>query len=185
VAIDPPAADPRPPVVIYLGPGLGGKTANLLALAGGDPAALTVYPVPGVPGAAWEFLPLDYGPPAATRRLHLLAAPGRLRCSEVRRRLLRGADGAVFVADARAERQEANLVLLDELGRHLLDLGWQPARFPIALQLNRLDDPTALPVVELRRRLDPPHVPVVPARADRGEGVTESLDALLERLPPR
>ncbi len=167
----------RPTVILYLGPGRSGKTASLRALARG--AAPAAFAVPDVPGAAVETLALT-GP--GDRPLELVAAPGRLLCSRQRRRLLTAADGVVFVADARRARQDANLVHLDELGRHLLALGWEPGGFPLVLQIGHLDAPDALPAAALQRRFAPAGAPVLPARPDTGDGVASVLAALLDRL---
>ncbi len=177
----------EPPVgravrIVYYGPGLVGKTTNLWQLAdaagvGGD---VTVVETVAATDHC-EFLPLVR--PGRHQRLHLIAVPGRLQRAADRRRLLRGADGVIFVADGRAARQDANLVLLDELGSHLAAAGVASASFPLVLQYNHRDLPDAVPPEDMDRLLNGRCWPAVPACALTGEGVETTLDTLLERLP--
>lgn len=174
--------DPTPRIVYY-GPGLAGKTTNLVRLAAvaGIPDAVTVVET-AVRGDRCEFLPLPRREGALT--LHLVAVPGRLARAEDRRRLLRGAHGVVFVADGRVSRQDANLVLLDELGAHLAAAGVAPADFPIVLQYNHRDLPDAIPPADMDRLLNGRGWPTVPACALTGDGVEATLEALVALLAP-
>ncbi|MBA4377089.1 MAG: hypothetical protein C0395_00205 [Gemmatimonas sp.] len=176
--------------VLY-GPGRGGKSATLAAWAGmfGAPAALAAsrtvelqaaaLPSAVASGDGFEYLTV----PADAQRsaLHLLTTPGRLSCSEERRLLLRGADAVVFTADSRGWRQDANLILLDELGAELAAAG-PGDRAALLLQYNHRDDPEALPLAELEALLNPVGWPSVPTVATTGEGLPDLLALLLARL---
>lgn len=167
--------------LVYYGPGLSGKTSNLLRLAEAENRLtdLTVIDT-AFPEDRCEFLPLTrYDGP-----LHLVAVPGRLARVAERLNLLRGAHGVVFVADGRIARQDANLVLLDELGTHLVACGVSPAAFPLVLQYNHRDLPDAVPTADMDRLLNGRGGPAVSACALTGEGVSATLDALLTLLPP-
>lgn len=108
--------------------------------------------------------------------------PGRLPRAEDRLRLLRGVDGVVFVADGRPERQDANLVLLDELGRHLGACGLDPARIPLVFQYNHRDLPEAVSPADLDRLFGGRRGPAVTTCALTGEGIETALGALLSLL---
>jgi len=166
--------------LVYYGPGLSGKTSNLLWLAEAENrlTELTVIDT-AFPEDRCEFLPLirPDGP------LHLVAVPGRLARVTDRLSLLRGAHGVVFVADGRIARQDANLVLLDELGAHLAACGVSPATFPLVLQYNHRDLPDAVPADDMDRLLNGRGGPAVAACALTGDGVSATLDALLTLLP--
>ncbi|MDO9171435.1 MAG: hypothetical protein Q7W29_06345 [bacterium] len=176
--------------VLY-GPGRGGKSATLAAWAGlfGAPGALAAsrhaelqaaaLPSAVASGDGFEYLTV----PADAQRsaLHLLTTPGRLSCSEERRLLLRGADAVVFTADSRGWRQDANLILLDELGAELA-AGGPGDRAALLLQYNHRDDPEALPLAELEALLNPVGWPSVPTVATTGEGLPDLLALLLARL---
>ncbi|MBU1675170.1 hypothetical protein KKA85_05260, partial [bacterium] len=83
----------------------------------------------------------------------------------------------------RAARQDANLVLLDELGSHLAAAGIVPAAFPLVLQYNHRDLPDAVPPKDMDRLLNGRGWPAVPACALTGEGVEATLETLFSRLP--
>ncbi|MGH7347610.1 MAG: GTP-binding protein, partial [Candidatus Rokuibacteriota bacterium] len=100
--------------IVYYGPGLAGKTANLqyihrslpdanrgsmISLATGDER--TIY---------FDFLPVS----ALTvrgfqTRFQLYTVPGQVQYNATRRLVLRGADGLVFVADSQFERLRDNV----------------------------------------------------------------------------
>jgi len=184
------ALEARPLRVVYYGPGRSGKTANILALArllpGGEGRVRSLKSdVDG--GDVFEFLACDGDELGlgGAGRLHLLSVPGRYLSPRSRRSLLVGAAGVVFVADSRRERLDADILLLDELGSNLVDLGLTPPQVGLVLQYNRSDDRDALSVPRLDRALNLHGGSRVPAVASRGEGVVETLRLLLEHLPPR
>ena len=181
---------PRPRRVVYYGPGCSGKTSNLLALArrmNGGAARLRTLQAEIDGGLAFEFLACDgaelgydhAGP------LHLLAVPGLYLASRTRRILLPGADGIVFVADSRPERSDANMLLLDELGTAMVDLGLLPPRAALVLQYNHTDARDAVSAARLDREINRHGGPRTTAVASRGEGVVETLALLLDVLAPR
>ncbi len=174
----------RPEVrrAVLCGPGRGGKTATLAAWAGqlGCPAPAVALSSAVTTGDVFEYLTV----PADSQRppLHLLTTPGRLSCSEERRLILRGADAVVFTADSRSWRQDANLILLDELGAELADLGRPDRRVALLLQYNHRDDSDAMPLADLEALLNPVGWPSVPTVATNGEGLPGLLALLLARL---
>ena len=167
---------------VLCGPGRSGKTATLTAWAGllGCPAPVVGLPSAVKTGDAFEYLTV----PAVAARpsLHLLTTPGRLACGEERRLLLRGADAVVFTLDSRVWRQDANLILLDELGAELADPVRAGGRAALLLQYNHRDDPDALPLAELEALFNPVGWPSLPTVAVTGEGLPELLALLLARL---
>ena len=179
-----------PPLrVVFYGPGRSGKTANLLALARMLPrgeSRVRTMTTEGE-GDPFEFLACDADELGLDHaaRLHLLTVPGRYLAPRARRSLLAGADGVIFVADSRQSRLDADIVLLDELGANLADLGLTPPRVGLVLQYNRSDDREALPVSRLDRELNRHHGPRITAVAPGGVGVIATLRLLLDSLPPR
>jgi mutual gliding-motility protein MglA len=180
----------RPRRVVFYGPGRSGKTANILALArllpGGEERVRTLKA--GVDqGDRFEFLACEGSELGldGAGRLHLLSVPGRYLSPRSRRTLLADVDGVVFVADSRRDRLDADILLLDELGSNLVDLGLTPPRVGIVLQYNRCDDIDALSAPRLDRALNLHGGPRISAVASRGEGVLETLRLLLEHMPLR
>src|SRR3981081_1035997 len=100
--------------VVYYGPGVAGKTANLqhihrrlrgdsevnmLALAAGDDRTLF-----------FDFLPVSaLTVRGFTAKFQLYTVPGQVYYNMTRKLVLRGADGMVFVADSQWDRLRENV----------------------------------------------------------------------------
>jgi signal recognition particle receptor subunit beta len=82
------------------------------------------------------------------------------------------------VADSQIERMEANLESLDNLRINLQEQGYDLAKIPYVVQYNKRDLPSAAPLDEMRRLLNPMGVPDFEACATTGAGVFETLKAV-------
>ena len=169
--------------LVYYGPGLGGKTTNLeyvynkvnpetrgklISLATEQERTLF-----------FDFLPVDLGSIRGFKtRFHLYTVPGQVYYNASRRLILKGVDGLVFVADSQAERMDANIAALENLYENLSDYGYDPAELPVVLQWNKRDLPSAVPVDELRRQLNPMGLQEYEAVAVNGVGVFDTLKAV-------
>ena len=169
--------------LVYYGPGLGGKTTNLeyvynkvnpetrgklISLATEQERTLF-----------FDFLPVDLGTIRGFKtRFHLYTVPGQVYYNASRRLILKGVDGLVFVADSQAERMDANIAALENLYENLSDYGYDPVQLPIVLQWNKRDLPSAVPVEELHRQLNPMGLPEYEAVAVEGTGVFDTLKAV-------
>src|ERR1700677_1325290 len=146
--------------LVYYGPGLGGKTANLQ----------WIYEHTGAN---------QKGKMVSVRgfrtRFHLYTVPGQVFYEASRRLILKGADGVVFVADSQEERLDANLETLDNLREHLKDHNLDFATIPYVLQLNKRDLPNVLPIEELQKHLLVKGEPTLEAVAVTGQGVFDTL----------
>lgn len=169
--------------IVYYGPGLGGKTANLEHIFDRvDPAArgkMISLKTDSDRTLFFDFLPIAIGSVRGhSIRLQLYTVPGQVFYEASRRLLLRGADGVVFVADSQPARHDANVESFETLQDHLRANGLDPARVPAVLQYNKRDLEDAMPVELMRADLNPRHAPEVLAVARRGEGVFETLRAV-------
>ncbi|HSJ14117.1 MAG TPA: ADP-ribosylation factor-like protein [Longimicrobiales bacterium] len=169
--------------LVYYGPGLGGKTTNLeyiyqkvnpetrgklISLATEQERTLF-----------FDFLPVDLGTIRGFKtRFHLYTVPGQVYYNASRRLILKGVDGIVFVADSQAERMDANIAALENLYENLSDYGYDPTQLPIVLQWNKRDLPSAVPVDELHRQLNPMGLQEYDAVAVDGTGVFDTLKAV-------
>ena len=166
--------------LVYYGPGLGGKTANLqwvydntVTQQKGKMISLATETDRTL---FFDFLPLDLGTVRGfTTRLHLYTVPGQVFYEASRKLILKGADGVVFVADSQPDRLDANLETLDNLKEHLHEHNIDFATIPYVLQLNKRDLPNAATREELTRALQLKGEPITEAVAIRGEGVFETL----------
>jgi mutual gliding-motility protein MglA len=127
----------------------------------------------------FDFLPLDLGTVHGFRtRFHLYTVPGQILYERTRLAVLNGADGIVFVVDSQAEKFEENVQSIRELDVNLRRLGKEMSRFPIVMQWNKRDMPSALPVQVLERYLNRRRVPSYEAVASSGKGVYATLRAI-------
>ena len=124
----------------------------------------------------FDFLPLDLGTVRGFKtRFHLYTVPGQVFYDASRKLILRGVDGVVFVADSQEERMDANQESIENLEENLKEHGYDLAKLPYVLQLNKRDLPNVLPVETLSKELRRKDEPVVEAVAFKGVGVFETL----------
>ncbi len=169
--------------IVYYGPGLGGKTSNikfvydnmdenqrgqLLTLS--TDADRTIF---------FDFLPLELGTVQGHKlRVQLYTVPGQVFYEDTRRKVLKGADGVIFVADSQRRMREANLQSLMQLHEHLQDNGLDPDSTPMVIQYNKRDLQDILGLDELDRELNPSNRPFFEAIASEGVGVEDTLKSI-------
>ena len=169
--------------IVYYGPGLGGKTSNikfvydnmdesqrgqLLTLS--TDADRTIF---------FDFLPLELGTVQGHKlRVQLYTVPGQVFYEGTRRKVLKGADGVIFVADSQRRMREANLQSLMQLHEHLQDNGLDPDSTPMVIQYNKRDLQDILSLEELDRELNPSNRPFFEAIASEGVGVEDTLKSI-------
>jgi hypothetical protein len=166
--------------LVYYGPGLGGKTANLQWIydktGTGQKGKMISLATETDRTLFFDFLPLDLGTVRGFKtRFHLYTVPGQVFYEASRKLILKGADGVVFVADSQEERMDANLETLDNLQENLRDHGLDFATIPYILQLNKRDLPNILSVEDLKKQLQVKGEPVLEAVAITGQGIFETL----------
>ena len=166
--------------LVYYGPGLGGKTANLQWIyehtGASQKGKMVSLATETDRTLFFDFLPLDLGTVRGFRtRFHLYTVPGQVFYEASRRLILKGADGVVFVADSQEERLDANLETLDNLREHLKDHNLDFNTIPYVLQVNKRDLPNILPKEELQKQLAVKGEPTVEAVAVTGQGVFDTL----------
>lgn len=171
--------------IVYYGPGLAGKTANLqyvhkslpqdhrgnmISLATGDDR--TIY---------FDFLPVS----ALTvrgfeTRFQLYTVPGQVQYNMTRRLVLRGVDGLVFVADSQFARLRDNVESMRNLEANLREYECTLDELPYVLQYNKRDLPNIAPVEYLEYVLNrrARRVPFFEASAVEGKGVFDTLNTV-------
>ncbi len=166
--------------IVYYGPGLGGKTTNLQVVYDktGDKQKGKMISLATETDRTlfFDFLPLDLGTVRGFKtRFHLYTVPGQIFYDASRKLILRGVDGVVFVADSQEERMDANIEALENLQENLKEHGYEFAKIPYVLQLNKRDLPNAIAVDVLKKELMRKGEPVYEAIAFQGTGVFETL----------
>jgi hypothetical protein len=166
--------------LVYYGPGLCGKTANLQFIYSKvtptTRGKLISLATETERTLFFDFLPLELGSIRGFKtRFHLYTVPGQVFYDASRKLILKGADGVVFVADSQIERLEANIESLENLEANLAEQGQKMERLPFVMQYNKRDLPNIVPIEELQSTLNPRSVPWFEACAIKGTGVFETL----------
>jgi hypothetical protein len=170
--------------IVYYGPALSGKTTNLQYIhAKSNPnirGDLVSLKTRGDRTLFFDFLQLELGNIAGLKpRFNLYTVPGQVYYSRTRKLVLQGADGVVFVADSQAQRLQANVEAVRDLGENLRALGVDPQRIPLVLQCNKQDLRPILTPAILQRSLRLPAVPCFASVAVGGQGVFDTLKAAI------
>ncbi len=173
--------------IVYYGPGLGGKTANLQWIYDNttqtQKGKMISLATESDRTLFFDFLPLDLGTVRGFRtRFHLYTVPGQVFYDASRKLILKGVDGVVFVADSQEERLDANLETLENLQENLQEHGFDFKSIPYALQLNKRDLPRILPVEELAKEIQVKGEPIIEGIAIQGVGVFETLREVAKQV---
>lgn len=173
--------------IIYFGPGLSGKTTNLVNIHQRMPADLR-GPMRSIDTDQERTLFFDFLPVEAGRvgdwslRFQLYSVPGQESYARTRRAMLSGVDGVVFVADASPERLRANQESFQELADHLERQGRSLADMPIVVQINKMDRAEDRTASDIASQIGAEDWPVVDAVAVRGVGVKETLKHIVRQV---
>ncbi len=173
--------------IVYYGPGLSGKTANLRYihdhLSPKQRGRLATLSVEGSGDQRIDLLPLRLGKlKGFAVTYNLCAVPGQAFHNKARKRLLKGADGIVFVADSRSSRMSANLDSLQNLHENLNAYDIALEDMPHVFQYNQRDRPASLSVSELRATLNAAGALEFEASAVTGQGVMDTLKAIVRMV---
>jgi mutual gliding-motility protein MglA len=173
--------------IVYYGPGLCGKTTNLQYIydstADASKGKLISLATETDRTLFFDFMPLELGSVRGFKtRFHLYTVPGQVFYDASRKLILKGVDGVVFVADSQEERMDANIESLYNLEENLKANGYDLAKIPYVLQLNKRDLPSAVPAAELVAELRRGNEDVHEAVASRGVGVFDTLKSVAKQV---
>jgi signal recognition particle receptor subunit beta len=167
--------------IVYYGPGLCGKTTNLMVIFDKlDPSQkgkMLSLATKTDRTLFFDLLPVDIGRVGAFNlKIQLYTVPGQVFYNETRKLVLKGADAVVFVADSQPSMvdstRESFANLLENLEQNNID----PNDTPIIVQFNKRDIPGVLPVEQLQEALALEGYPYTEAAAIKGEGVMETFN---------
>jgi mutual gliding-motility protein MglA len=172
--------------IVYYGPGLCGKTTNLMVIFDKlDPkqkGKMLSLATKTDRTLFFDLLPVDIGRVGAFNlKIQLYTVPGQVFYNETRKLVLKGADAVVFVADSQPSMvdstRESFANLLENLEQNNID----PNDTPIIVQFNKRDIPGVLSVDQLQEALALEGYPYTEAAAIKGEGVMETFN-LVSRI---
>ena len=173
--------------IVYYGPGLCGNTTNIQYIydktGTGAKGKLISLATESERTLFFDFLPIELGTIRGFRtRFHLYTVPGQVFYDASRKLILKGVDGVVFVADSQEARMDANIESIRNLKENLREHGAAIDKVPYVLQINKRDLPTAIAVPEIEKALRIKGEPVFEAVASRGNGVFETLKAVVKSV---
>jgi mutual gliding-motility protein MglA len=173
--------------IVYYGPGLCGKTTNLLYIykkASPDSKGKMISLATETERTLFfDFLPLSLGSIRGFKvRFHLYTVPGQVFYDASRKLILRGVDGVVFVADSQVERMEANIESMENLRKNLSEQGFNMDVLPFNVQYNKRDLPNVVPIDEMNKALNPRGVFANEAVATNGQGVFDTLKEIAKQV---
>ncbi|HXG57593.1 MAG TPA: GTPase domain-containing protein [Thermoanaerobaculia bacterium] len=166
--------------IVYYGPGLCGKTTNLMVIFDKlDPkqkGKMLSLATKTDRTLFFDLLPVDIGKVGNFNlKIQLYTVPGQVFYNETRKMVLKGADSVVFVADSQPAMVEANKESFANLIENLELNHIDPNDTPIVIQYNKRDIPGVLPVDKLQKLLGLEGYPHTEASALKGEGVMETF----------
>jgi signal recognition particle receptor subunit beta len=166
--------------IVYYGPGLCGKTTNLMVIFDKlDPASkgkMLSLATKTDRTLFFDLLPVDIGKVGPfSLKIQLYTVPGQVFYNETRKLVLKGADSVVFVADSQPAMVEANRESFANLMENLEENQIDPNDTPIVIQFNKRDLPGVVPVEKLQETLGFEGYPYTEASALQGSGVMETF----------
>ncbi len=166
--------------IVYYGPGLCGKTTNLMVIFDKlDPAQkgkMLSLATKTDRTLFFDLLPVDIGKVGPFNlKIQLYTVPGQVFYNETRKLVLKGADAVVFVSDSQPSMVESTRESFANLLENLEENNIDPNDTPIVIQFNKRDLPGVLSIEELQEALAFEGYPYVEAAAIRGDGVMETF----------
>ena len=173
--------------IVFYGPGMSGKTTNLEFIHSKlDPSLageLVSLKTKEDRTIFFDFMQIEVGRIKGKKpKFNLYTVPGQVYYASSRKVILNGVDGLVFVADSQPHRMEANIETLLDLENNLKQDGHSLEEFPWVIQYNKRDLPGVDSVQTLQKKLNFFDVPYFEAIAVRGEGVFNTLKAIINNV---
>ncbi|MBS1153049.1 MAG: mglA2 [Myxococcaceae bacterium] len=172
--------------IVYYGPGLSGKTTNLQmihqrTLTDVRGRLLTVE-THDDRTLFFDLLPVFFSTAAGFKvKVKLFTVPGQVIHNATRRVVLQGADAVAFIADSRRAAAQDNNAYWKNLQENMRENALDPAQVPVVIQFNKRDLPDSKTQEEIEDTRKKGREAVIGAVAIRGEGVLETLHAVLQQ----
>lgn len=171
--------------VVYYGPGLSGKTTNLQMIHARTRSEvrgrLLTVETHDDRTLFFDLLPVFFSTANGFKvKVKLFTVPGQVIHNATRRIVLQNADAVAFIADSRRNATAENNAYWRNLAENLKENGIDPREMPLVIQFNKRDLPDAKTDEEIAEVRTRGKEPVIGAVAIRGEGVLETLHAVLQ-----
>lgn len=171
--------------IVYYGPGLSGKTTNLQAIHAKlnekVRGRLMTLDTADDRTLFFDMLPVYFKSESGLKvKLKMYTVPGQVMHNSTRRLVLQGADAVAFIADSQRSMARANNEYWQNMLANLKENGIEHGQIPIVIQFNKRDLPDIRSEEEIQELAKRGDEPIYLAVAIRGEGVLETLEALLK-----
>lgn len=172
--------------IVYYGPGLSGKTTNLQKIHERTRSEvrgrLLTVETHDDRTLFFDLLPVFFSTASGFKvKVKLFTVPGQVIHNATRRIVLQGADAVAFIADGRRSAAADNNSYWKNLHENMQENGLDPAEVPVVIQFNKRDLPDTKSDAELEESRQKGKEAVIGAVAIRGEGVLETLYAVLQQ----
>lgn len=172
--------------IVYYGAAMSGKTSNVRYIAARAERAaneMLTLETRGSRTLYFDMVRLTFGRVGPYRTyFNLYTTPGQTVYITSRRLVLAGADAVVFVMDSQQTRLRDNAQSWYTLERQLLETHANRHQIPIVIQLNKRDMPYVATREKLLSTIKVRDLPVFEASAEKGQGVIETLQYVIEQL---
>ncbi|ADO46194.1 GTPase [Hydrogenobacter thermophilus TK-6] len=112
----------------------------------------------------------------------IMTTPGQFRLHPLRKVIVKGVDGLVFVVDSSVERKEVNFLVMRETAAVLKEQGHDLLHFPVVVQYNKRDLPSAMPIDDMQMMFNPWDTDYVESVAIEGKGVLETFVKIIKNI---
>ena len=168
--------------IVYHGPALAGKTTNVLKIAENRGEELLSFNTKTERTLVFDMVKEEREVKGFKATFIIYTIPGQDIYSEIRKMVMRGADGVVYVVDSAEDRLQDNKHFLEVLSDDLKLYGKDIEETPVVIQYNKRDLGNALPLEELNKEINVINKPFTEAVAIENKGVEETLDLIIDEI---
>ena len=168
--------------VVYHGVAQSGKTTNIEQLAKTSDLDVLSFDTKEERTLVFDYMTKKVSMDGFTLTFSIYTIPGQDIYRDIRKMIMRGVDGVVFVVDSSEKRLQENKDFLKVLEEDLKLYGKNIKETPIVIQYNKRDLPDALPIEVLKREVSLPGKRTTEAVAVQGKGVEETFNMIMEEL---
>jgi len=168
--------------IVYHGPALAGKTTNVSQIAKLKGEDILSFNTKEERTLVFDMTKEERQVGDFKASFLIYTVPGQYIYSDIRKMVMRGVDGVVFVVDSSEERLKDNKEFIEVLEEDLKLYGKDLESTPVLIQYNKRDLPNALPIDVLQKELNPYNFPYVEAVALEGKGIRETLEGIVNLI---
>jgi len=173
--------------LVYYGPAMSGKTTNLMRLHDqlrtDLKGEIMIMETTNDRTLFFDLLPLGFTTTSGLLvKFKMYTVPGQVVHDSTRKAVLSRADGVVFVADSQVSQSINNGQSFENLEANAGRVGIDFDSLPLVIQYNKRDLAAIISESEVQERWQQAPWPVTFSNALTGEGVIETLQALLKQV---